>query len=79
MGSRRKSTPTEQERASKDRLRIHQLENDLAACRKHRVEDEKEITNLRLSNAVLTTTRDQVIADRDDWKSAFKLIMKLVK
>jgi hypothetical protein len=60
-------------------IKIQQLENDLAACRKHREEDEKEISNLRSNYSHLSSVVASITTDRDDWKSAYKLIMRLLK
>jgi hypothetical protein len=56
-----------------------QLENDLAACKKHREEDHKTILNLTTDNNDLRLRLSAVVADLDAWKSAFKTISKLVK
>lgn len=63
-----------------------QLENDLTAAKKHienfRQSDLKladTINGLRSNAQMLNSVIEQTGKDRDDWRDAFKLIMRLVK
>lgn len=62
------------------------LENDLAAAKTretmHRADELKlveEINRLRSAKQLTDGIIDTLTHDRNDWREAFKLIMKLVK
>lgn len=67
-------------------LKIRQLENDLKAAKTreemHRADELKlveEINRLRSAKQLTDGIIDSLTRDRNDWRDAFKLIMKLVK
>lgn len=58
---------------------IKQLENDLDAAktREHRLIESND--NLRRDHALQSKALCDALRERDDWRDAFKLIMRLVK
>lgn len=76
----------EQRRCSELLLKKQQLQNDLDAAKTretmHRADELKlaeEINRLRRDKQLTDGVIDSLTRDRNDWRDAFKLIMKLVK
>jgi hypothetical protein len=61
------------------KLRKSQLSNDLEAAKAtiSRLADEND--NFRRSHALQSKALVDALRERDDWRDAFKLIMRLVK
>jgi hypothetical protein len=56
-----------------------QLQNDLAAARTRFAASDEICNNLRHDHALQSKALHDALRERDDWRDAFKLIMRLVK
>jgi hypothetical protein len=61
------------------KLTRKQLENDLAACRKHRVEDEKTIAQLNQRVVDLQGKFSMSLDEVGEWKAVFRTIEALAR
>lgn len=79
MAAYRKALSDKQDLVQLRERRIVQLENDLAASRRRVELFEEANENLRKSHAEKSNELVKAYRDRDDWRDAFRLIMRLVK
>lgn len=61
------------------KLTRQQVENDLRAAYAREAQFREANENLRRDHALQSNALVQAMRERDDWRDAFKLIMKLVK